>query len=279
MYDPLDEDERRRQRDNELAPDNPGIGGYDPPPGTPAPTDDFMLWPEAPPKTEAPTVTTKSVDTTPRPTATTPPAPPGSQPTFQPAAAPALSAPSPASAPAALPRPAITDEVTRILMARLKALENPQDLENDPAYQQAVRTYQVGQLRSAARQRNSLAERTAATGGTTSSGGFNVNVRGIEERAGENAAQYRSGLALDRLQAREAQLADAIKTARAVGQDEIANALELQRLQLQQELGQGDLALRSELGRGQLELGRDNLGLSYADLVTRANRDAVLAGL
>jgi hypothetical protein len=64
-----------------------------------------------------------------------------------------------------------------------------------------------------------------------------------------------------------------------VGQDDIANQLEVQRLQLQQELGRGDLALRGELGRGQLDLGYDNLGFSYADMIQRSNRDATLAGL
>lgn len=196
----------------------------------------------------------------------------------QPAFAPPQAAPAPAPQ-ASIKQPGITDEVTKILMARLKDLQNPGDVSSDPIYQQAVRAYQVGQLRDADRQRKALAERTAATTGTTSAGGFNVGVRGIQERAGENAAQYRSGLAMDRLTAREAQLNDAIKTARAVGQDDIANQLEVQRLQLQQELGRGDLGLRAELGRGQLGLGYDNLGYSYADLIARMNRDATLAAL
>lgn len=195
---------------------------------------------------------------------------------------PPQSAPAPMAPAAPAPSvktPGITDEVTKILMSRLGELKNPQDVSSDPIYQQAVRQNQIGQLRSADRQRKALAERTAATGGTTRSGGFNVGVQGINERAGESAAQYRSGLALDRLTAREQQLSEYIKMARAVGQDDIANQLELQRLQLQEELGRGDLALRSELGRGQLGLGYDNLGFNYADLVTRANRDATLAAL
>ncbi len=196
----------------------------------------------------------------------------GGQPSFQPAAA------APAPAPT-MAKPSITDDVTRILQARLKDLSNPSDVASDPIYQQAFRAYQVDQLRGADRQRKQLAERTAATGGTTRSGGFNVGVRGIQERAGENTARYKSGLTLDRLQSRENQLNQAIAAARAVGQDDIANQLELQRLQLQTELGRGDLSLRSELGRGQLGLGYDNLGYNYADLVTRANRDAVLSAL
>lgn len=283
MYtdEPGDEDERRRRRDEDLSPYNPGLAQ---PPSAPA--EDIY---EPPPATTAPPeVLTQNVGADTRwkevptdPTRRT--SPYDNQPTFQPPApAPVAAAPSApvAAAPAAsTPKPAITDEVTRILMARLKALENPQDINGDPIYQKSVRAYQIGQLRDADRQRKSLAERTAATGGTTSSGGFNVGVRGIEERAGENSSRYRSGLAMDRLQARESQLVEAIKTARAVGQDEIANSLELQRLQLQQELGRGDLALRGELGRGQLGLGQDQLGFNYADLISRMNRDAVLAGL
>ena len=175
--------------------------------------------------------------------------------------------------------PAITDEVTRVLMDRLKQLQNPGDVASDPLYQQAVRQNQIQQLRNQDRQRKSLAERTAATGGTTRSGGFNVGVAGIQERAGENAAQYRSGLAMDRLQQREAQLVQAIQIARAVGQDDMANQLELQRMAIQKELGDRDLALRGELGRGQLGLGYDQLGFNYANLMQNANRDAVLAAL
>lgn len=215
---------------------------------------------------------TKAPPTAPTRPSTQSDAAPQAQPAFAPpVAAPTMAAPQ-------VQQPGITDEVTKILMSRLNDLKNPGDVQSDPIYQQAIRAYQVGQLRSADKQRKALAERSAA-GGTRASGGFNVGVQGINERAGENASQYRSGLALDRLSSREAQLNDAIKMARAVGQDDIANQMELQRLQLQQELGRGDLSLRSELGRGQLGLGYDNLGLSYADLVMRANRDATLAGL
>lgn len=277
---PGDEDERRRRRDDELGPYNPGIA---------QPSPESVPWEVATPETPtAPNAQPVGNDTQANELPPVTPAdstrrtsPYDQKPTFQPAQqqmAPAGGGGG-GGGNATLPKPAITDEVTRILMSRLKALENPQDLNSDPTYQQAVRQYQIGQMRDSARQRNSLAERAAATGGTTSSGGFSVGVRGIEERAGENSSRYRSGLALDRLQAREAQLADAIKTARAVGQDEIANSLELQRLQLQQELGRGDLALRTELGRGQLGLGQDQLGLSYADLVARLNRDSVLGAL
>lgn len=162
-------------------------------------------------------------------------------------------------------------------MARLNELKNPRDLNSDPEYQNAVRAYQVQSLRGMDKQRKALAERSAA-GGTRASGGFNVGVRGIIERQGENAAQYTSGLALDRLNQREQQLAQAISMARAIGQDDIANQMEIQRLQLQSELGRGDLALRGELGRGQLELGRDGLGFNYADLISRRNAETVRAG-
>lgn len=197
----------------------------------------------------------------------------------QPAFAPP--APMPMMAPQGPPpqakTPPITDEVTKMLMQRLSELKNPADLDNDPIYQKAVRANQVALMRGADRQQKALAERSAA-GGTRATGGFNVGVRGIQERAGEQGAAFSAGLAVDRLQAREAQLVEAIRLARAVGQDDIANQLEVQRLQLQSELGRGDLALRGELGRGQLGLGYDNLGLGYADLIYRGNRDTVLAG-
>ena len=288
MYEPLDEDTRRQRREEAtspyntnqsdggswwersgLDPDGDGMGspesGYGPGgvenpayngPGAPDRT------PEQPRTIQGQTMVDRW----------TPPAP--AQPTTSGGGnpAPMFQPPAPAApAPPSMQTPGITNDVTRILQGRLKELSNPGDVDNDPIYQQSVRAYQIGQLRSAEQQRKALAERSAASG-TRSSGGFNVNVRGIQERAGENAAQYRSGLAMDRLKSRESQLVEYIKMARAVGQDDLANQLELQRLSLQQELGRGDLALRGSLGYG-------NLGLGYADLIQRANRDAVLAAL
>ena len=285
MYDdePLDEMERRQRRDDRLAPYNPGIGTAEPEPvyeePNPAAQHDWS-WDD---------VNRLGAQEAQPPQFPAAPAPPPAP--TQPYAAPQAAAPQPAFQPPAAPmapvaqapapsvsKPPVVDEVTKILLARLNALKSPQDLQGDPDYQNAVRAYQVASLRGADRQRKALAERAAA-GGTRSTGGFNVGVRGIAERQGENAAQYESGLAMDRLQQREAQLIEAIRMARAIGQDDIANQLDLQRLALQQELGRGDLALRGELGRGQLGLGYDNLGFSYADLITRANRDATLAGL
>lgn len=202
-------------------------------------------------------------------------------PQFQAAAAGGMSAPASSS----VKTPGITDEVTALLRKRLTDLSNPLDLSQDPVYQGQVRAAQVASLRGADRERAALAERAAADG-TRSSGGFNVGVQGILENQRESDRGFAANLAGDRLSSREQQLMQAISMARSVGQDDIANQLELQRLDLQQELGRGDLSLRGELGRGQLRLGEgqlglgyDNLGLNYADMIQRANRDAVLAAL
>lgn len=189
-------------------------------------------------------------------------------PSFQPAADPVQGPSGPAITYKTNP---ITDEVTKILLARLNELKNPGDVLNDPIYQNAVRQHQLQMLRGAEKQRKALAERSAASG-TRSSGGFNVNTRGIYENAGNEAASYASGLALNRLQAREAQLNEAIRMARAVGQDDIANQLELVRLQLQAELGRGDLNLRRDLGFSRL-------GFDYTDLIMKANQNAVISAL
>lgn len=253
-------------------PDGQHPGGVTPPTG-PGPTPEPEIFPSTPavPVKEA-TAVDHGIPT---------PQPPR-QPSFQ---SPVDTTPSSyrppgqeAPAQASYHTPAITDDITNILRARLKDLQNPGDVANDPIYQNAVKQYQIASLRGADRERKQLAERNAASG-TRATGGFNVGVQGINERTGERNSQYASGLALDRLSAREQQLVQAIQIARSVGQDDIANQLELQRLQLQGELGRGDLALRGELGRGQLGLGQDQLGLSYADLITRANRDATLAAL
>lgn len=254
-----DEDTRRERRRNETG----DYGMYEEPTAAPPPVDAPIV-----DETPAPAPAAEPAATPVTPAAPVPQAAfqaPATPSSYTPWTNPQVSAPS-------VRTPGITDEVTRILMARLKELSNPSDVASDPLYQQSVRQYQIGQLRDADRQRKALAERSAATGGTTRSGGFNVGVRAIQERAGENASKYRSDLAMERLQSREEQLVQAISAARAVGQDDIANQLELQRLQLQKELGYGDLALRGELGYG-------NLGLSYANLIQQANRDATRAAL
>lgn len=195
-------------------------------------------------------------------------------------AAPAFQAPAQAGAAAApaMQTPAITNQVTELLKQRLTEMSNPLDLSKDPVYQGQIREAQIASLRGADRERAALAERAAATG-TRSSGGFDVGVQGILDNQRESDRGFAANLAGERLTGREQQLSQAIQMARAVGQDDIANQLELQRLDLQKELGRGDLSLRGELGRGQLGLGYDNLGFNYADMIQRANRDAVLAGL
>lgn len=200
------------------------------------------------------------------------------------AAAQANAAPAPQFQPAAAPAqpsmqtPGITNQVTELLRKRLTDLSNPLDLANDPVHQAQLREAQIASLRGADRQRAALAERSAATG-TSRSGGFDVGVQGILDNQRETDRGFAAGLAGDRLSAREQQLMQAIQMARAVGQDDIANQLEMQRFDLQKELGRGDLSLRGELGRGQLDLGFGNLGFNYADMIQRANRDAVLAAL
>jgi hypothetical protein len=172
----------------------------------------------------------------------------------------------------------LTGQITDILRQRLANLSNPDNLASDPIYQAQIREAQLASLRGADRQRASRAERMAADG-TRSSGGFNTGVQGILENQRESDRGFAAGLSGQRLNAREQQLNEAIQMARAIGQDDIAAQFELERLKLQQELGRGDLSLRGELGRGQLGLGYDQLGYSYADMINRANRDAVLAAL
>lgn len=192
-------------------------------------------------------------------------------PAFQPAGGQAVAQP-------AVQSPAITNQVTELLRKRLEELSNPLDLSKDPVYQGQIREAQIASLRGADRERAALAERAAASG-TNRSGGFDVGVQGILDNQRETDRGFAANLAGDRLGAREQQLVQAIQMARAVGQDDWANQLELQRLDLQKELGRGDLSLRGALGFGQLGLGYDTLGFNYADMIQRANRDAVLAGL
>lgn len=205
---------------------------------------------------------------------TRPPTPPvggGAQPTFLPAA---QAAPAPIAQPTA--KPPILDEATKILLERLKQLSQPFDPQQDDTYRKTLDAYGVGQERDARRQRRVAAERAAA-GGYGSSGALDTRIRGIAERQGQNESMFAAQTANERLQQRDQQLVVAIQLARQLGQDDLANQLEQQRLRLSEVLGRGDLALRAELGRGNLGLGYDTLGFNYASLANSANRDAILA--
>jgi hypothetical protein len=60
--------------------------------------------------------------------------------------------------------PAITDEVTALLRARLQSLSNPMDLTTDPIYQNQLKTFGVEAERSKERERAALAQRMYARG-------------------------------------------------------------------------------------------------------------------
>ena len=189
------------------------------------------------------------------------------KPTFLPPASPAPQA----SVAQPIAKPPATNLVTKILQDRLNALSQPFDVNQDDTYKKTIQAYELGQERDARRQRRVAAERAAA-GGYANSGALDSKIRGIGERQGQNASMFAAQTAADRLKQRDEQLIVAIQLARAVGQDDLANQLEQQRLRLSEELGRGDLALRRDLGY-------DRLGFDYASLANQANRDAVLAAL
>lgn len=198
------------------------------------------------------------------------------QPTFQPPAAPSA---RPAQAPSIaqpIASPAVTSQLTKILQDRLAALSQPFDVNADDTYKQTLSAYNLGSERDARKQRAVAAERAAA-GGYGSSGALDTKIRGIAERQGQNKSMFAAQTAADRLKQRDDQLVVAIQLARQVGQDDIANQLEQQRLRLSEQLGMADLGLRRELGLGNLGLGYDRLGLDYTALANSANRDSILA--
>jgi hypothetical protein len=138
---------------------------------------------------------------------------------------------------------------------------------NDPELKNQADAFAVGQTRSAEMQRAQAAERQAMQGGAgVSSGAFDGDVSGINERAGERMSGFNAGLVGDAAKERRQQLMQAAALAgNQLNQDE-ARALQRELAELdaqirregisqQGALGQGDLALRGRLGEGGLNLG------------------------
>jgi len=191
-----------------------------------------------------------------------PEAPP---PTFQPPAPPTVQPPAPPTTaggggggvsqqPSAAP--SLDSDIERILRERLAALSGPFDPQGDTVYRGQVDAYKAAQQRGARRMRSAAAERAAQTG-TLGSGGFDTEALGYQQDANTNEATFAAQLAGQRLSEREGQLMEAIQLARAVGQDDVAEALDRERIAIAQQ----QVALQGELGRGNLALARDDLAL------------------
>src|SRR5262245_34966386 len=132
--------------------------------------------------------------------------------------------------------------------------------------------YALAQYRAMQQQRAMLAERAAAAGlntGGAGSGAFDTNLQGLAEQAGEKSAAFNADLVGRKLTERRAQLMQGLQLADAIGARQEANALQAQLAAIDAQLRQTALSLSDQHFY-------DQLGFDYSNLLTGANRDALL---
>lgn len=126
------------------------------------------------------------------------------------------------------------------------------------------------------------AERNAARG-TLGTGGFDAELSGIEQGAGDRAVNFESQLMTQQLNDQRQNVMRGIEMANATGNAEMSRQLQERLGQLDATLRREGLNLQGQLGRGQLglgllqsllgnQLGRDQLGFNYAALGANQNQ-------
>lgn len=128
----------------------------------------------------------------------------------------------------------INDTFRAAVMKMLTAQATPGDVQNDPR----AAAYRNAQRRNQDRARAQAAE-TANSDGTIGSGGFDGEMRGMDQQRGEAEAQFEAGLVGEQMKERRADLMYAMSVAQQLGDREYA-------ADLQRELAQLDAQIRRE---------------------------------
>jgi hypothetical protein len=160
------------------------------------------------------------------------------------------------------------------------------DPTTDPNLGPQSRAYAAARERSAGKERAATAERAAFTGlnsGGQGSGAFNSGLQGIQENAGRDIASNDAGLVGQEVQARRADLMNALQLANAIGARDQSASIQQQLAQLDNtyryaQLGQQNNQFYSQLQQQQNQF-NDNYGLNKAQLEADMNRNAILAAL
>jgi hypothetical protein len=148
-------------------------------------------------------------------------------------------------------------------------------LEGDTALSAQAAAYRNARNRSSDRQRATLAERSAFQGtnyGGAGSGSFDTGLMGIEEAGGRDIAGYEANLVGQEVQAKRAQLMQALNMANSVGARTEAAQIQQQLAMLQAQLS------REGMAQQQTQFG-DDLGYRYANMETGLNRDMLIAAM
>lgn len=144
--------------------------------------------------------------------------------------------------------------ITQMLQSLIGRDQSPIDT-NAPEVNPALTAYKGNRANALAEQRNALAERAAAPGGSgTNSGAFDAATNAAQEKAGQDTATFGGNLIYNANQQRQQQLQSLLALATS--------------------LGLGDQAQQI-----QDEMNKLNLGYNYTALDANLNQNALLAAL
>lgn len=144
--------------------------------------------------------------------------------------------------------------ITQMLQSLIGRDQQPIGMDS-PEVNPALAAYKGNRSNALAEQRNALAERAAAPGGSgTNSGAFDAATNAAQEKAGQDTASFGGNLIYNANQQRQQQLQSMLALATS--------------------LGLGDQAQQI-----QDEMNKLNLGYNYTALDAGLNQQAVLAGL
>jgi hypothetical protein len=142
------------------------------------------------------------------------------------------------------------DEAVRQMVLRLMR-QQPTDITNDPVYQGAMSAYGQQQQRAKERNRNAIAERSAAEG-TLNTGGFSDRILGAEQQQGEAEASFAGNLGIRELERQREEVMQALQIGAGLMTDE-------DRLALTEKLGLINAALQQQgLGLQQQSITNQN---------------------
>jgi hypothetical protein len=179
----------------------------------------------------------------------------------------------------------------------LNLLGQPSPNLKDPAFASAITANSAAQNRASARLINQNAEAFGASG-LESSGARLAADRGVIEQQALNEGTFGSGLVLNELTQRRAQMMAALQASTAVNdqdisrrlQQDLANlnaAIQREGIANQKNLGEQDIALRTKLGTGNLNIGllglaqqgrqfNDSMGFNLAQLESQLNNSSLV---
>lgn len=175
----------------------------------------------------------------------------------------------------------VQQQLQQMLTTGQTAALNPTEL-NNPAMEAQRANFNRVNDRTRGRERLAASERAAARNGL-GSGGYDANLAGIEQAAGDRAVGFESQLMAGELQGQRDRVMQAMQMATASGDASQARDLQERLATIDNQLRREGMTAQNRLGQGQLNLGLlqalmgdrragDALGFNYAALGQQANQ-------